>query len=58
MKASSFSSGKVTPPRMSAEDREFENLLQRAADFLKNRRSPAGERVTEADESLQKDSET
>jgi hypothetical protein len=40
MKASPFRSGKVAPPRMSAEDREFENLLQRAPDFLKNRRSP------------------
>ena len=54
MKASPFSSRKVTPPRMSADDREFENLPQRAADFLKNRRSPAGERVTEACESLQR----
>ena len=59
MNASSFSSGKVVP-RISSQDREFENLLQRAADFLKNRRSSAGQRATEAGEPLQRelDSET
>jgi len=32
---------KVRPARMSAKDRKFEDLLRRAADFLKSRPSPA-----------------
>lgn len=34
-----LSSRKVRAPRMSSTDREFEDLLRRAADILKNRRS-------------------
>lgn len=39
--------------RMFPEDREFENLQQRAADYLTARRLPAGERDTEPSASLQ-----
>lgn len=53
MKASSFSYGKVVFCRMFPEDREFENLQQRAADYLTARRLPAGERDTEPSASLQ-----
>jgi hypothetical protein len=51
MKTSPLGSGKVALPGTPAADREFENLLQRAADFFKNRTPPTEERVTEAGES-------
>lgn len=41
MQVSSLRARKVRRPRMSARDREFENLLRRAADFFKNRPTPA-----------------
>jgi hypothetical protein len=41
MQASPPRTRKARPTRMSAKDREFENLLRRAADFLKSRPSPA-----------------
>lgn len=43
-----FSSGKVAPARSAAEDREFEHLLQRAADLMKNHRAAAREPVSDS----------
>lgn len=40
MKDSSFFASKVTISQMRADDMELESLLQQAADFLRNRRSP------------------
>ena len=41
MPVSSPRARKVRRPRMSARDKEFENLLRRAADFFKSRPTPA-----------------
>jgi len=40
---------KVRPSRMSAKDRKFEDLLRRAADFLKSRPSPEAKRSEKND---------
>lgn len=53
-----LSSHKVLAARMSSKDRELENLLERAADFFKNRPSPAGRGKAEKGESRQEEEAT
>ncbi len=43
---------RVRAPQMSSTDREFEDLLRRAADILKSRRSPVDREGTEIRESI------
>lgn len=58
MRDSSFFTSKVTP-QTRADDVELESLLQRAADFLRSRRSPTDQqgpstRITRQDDVIPK----
>jgi len=53
-----LASREVFAARMSSKDWEFENLLERAADFFKNRPSPVGRERTEKGESRKKEEPT